>query len=748
MNIISFIKKLTPIKKTSFQVYRQMDQMDCGPTCLRMISAHYGKIYSKEYLHEKCSITREGVSLSGISEAAEIIGMKTLAVRLNYETLKKDVPLPCIAHWRQRHFIVVVSIEHDKVVIADPAYGIINYTKDEFINGWVNSSKDKKDNKGLLLLLETTPIFYEKENINDDKKIGLGFLFPYIKPYKKLVFQLVIGLTMGTMILMSFPFLTQALVDYGISYQKIDFVYLLLMGQIMLFFSQTAVDMLRSWILLHISSRVNISIISDFLMKLMKLPISFFDTKMIGDILQRIQDHRRVESFLSATTLNVMFSLLNFIVFGAILAYYSLNIFTIFLVGTSLYVAWVLKFMKRRALLEYKRFDQASGNQSSMIQLINGMQEIKLNSSERRRRWEWEQIQVSLHKISIKALSLLQYQTSGGNFVNELKNIIITFIAAKSVIDGDLTLGMMLSVQYIIGQLNSPIANFVTFIQSMQDAKISLERLSEIHLIDNEEEDSDDKIKSIPANKTITINGDLNFRYGNQSSALVLSDLNLEIPQGKITAIVGASGSGKTTLLKLLLKFYNPTSGIIKCGNINLDNISTSSWRKKCGAVMQGGYIFADTIARNITESDSEEYIDRTRLHNAIKIANLEEMIESLPLGFNTRVGSSGISLSGGQNQRLLIARAVYKNPDFLFFDEATSSLDASNERIIMNNLQEFYTGKTVLVIAHRLSTVRNADQIIVLDKGRIVESGHHELLTKNKGAYFTLVKNQLELGS
>jgi ATP-binding cassette, subfamily B, bacterial len=730
-----------------FVFFPQMDQMDCGPTCLRMIARHYGKVFSAEYLREKCSITREGVSLSGISEAAEAIGMNSLAVQVDFETLRDEIPLPCIAHWRQRHFVVVHAVKKNTVHIADPGFGLIKYDRAEFLQGW-QSNRPQHDGKGLLLLVEPTPEFYAGEPGEKPQRGGMGFLMPYFRPFRPLFLQLSLGLLIGSLLQLVLPFLTQAMVDHGINYQNMNFVYLLLMGQLTLFFSQATVDIIRGWLLLHIGSRVNITIISNFLIKLMRLPIGFFDTKTTGDLLQRVQDHRRIEALLSSSTLTVLFSGVNLIVFGLVLAYYDLRIFGLFLGGTVLYALWVQMFMKRRAVLDYKRFDQAAGNQSSMIQIIQGMQEIKLNNSERRRRWEWEAIQVRLFRIAIKGLVLIQWQTSGATFINELKNILIAFVSARAVIDGEMTLGMMLAVQYIIGQMNAPINNFIAFAQSLQDARISMDRLAEIHARDDEEDRNDEKLTVLPQSRTLTISGDLGFRYGGTNAPLVLQDINLEIPEGKVTAIVGASGSGKTTLLKLLLRFYKPTTGAIRLGSVNLENISARAWRERCGAVMQNGYIFADTIARNITESNSEGLIDRERLLHAVRIANLEEFIESLPLGYNTRLGSAGVALSGGQSQRILIARAVYKDPDFLFFDEATSALIAGNERIIMENLAQFCRGRTVMVIAHRLSTVRNADQIIVLDGGRVVEQGRHEELTSSRGAYFTLVKNQLELGA
>lgn len=727
-----------------FPSYLQMDQMDCGPTCLKILAKYYGRTLSIESLREQCSLTNQGVSLGGISEAAENLGFNTAGVQVRFESLKNEVPLPCIAHWRQRHFLVVYKITSKHVYVADPSFGKVRYNYSEFCDGWLNR-KDPKNTDGTLLLLEPTPSFYESQDEElKEKGKGLSFLWPYFRPFTRLWSQLIAGLLVASLALISFPFITQTLVDQGVNTQNLNLIYLLLAAQLMLFFSQTTVDLLRSWILLHVGSRINISLISDFLIKLMKLPIAFFDSKTIGDLLQRVQDHDRIENFLSSSTIGVLFSLLNVLIFSVILAWFSTAIFLLFISGTALYVAWIVLFMNRRKVLDYKRFDQASGNQSSMVQLLNGMQEIKLNNSERRRRWEWERIQVRLYKISIKSLALLQYQATGGNFINELKNILITFVAAKSVLEGDITLGTMLAIQYIIGQLNGPINNFMGFLQSLQDAQLSLDRLAEIHEQKNEDENA---INYLPEQRDIELKKKVGFRYGNGFSPAVLEDIELIIPAGKVTAIVGASGSGKTTLLKILLKFYKPQHGQICVGATNLEDISTRLWRNQCGVVMQDGYIFSDTLLRNITESDSDAQINSQRLREALRISNLLELVESLPGGLNTKIGASGLSLSGGQRQRVLIARAVYKDPQYLFFDEATSALDARNEREVMENLHAFFKGRTVLVIAHRLSTVRDADQIITLDRGRLVECGNHQTLIKQKGAYFTLIKNQLELG-
>lgn len=730
-----------------FPFYRQLDQMDCGPTCLKMIAKHYGKVYDREFLRQLANITRDGVSLGGIAEAAEKIGFQSLAVNVAYETLAEDIPLPCIAYWRQRHFIVLHRIDKKGVHVADPAFGLTTYSKEEFLRGWLNSKRAKDDDEGLLLLLETTPDFENTEEQPPKKGLGFRFLLPYFKPYQKYIIQLFIGLFVASLVQLVFPFLTQAIVDKGINYQNLDFVNIVLIAQIFLFTSQTAIQLIRNWLLLYITGRINIKIISDFLIKLMRLPIRFFDSKSLGDLIQRIEDHRRVQDFLSSATLNILFSAINILVFGIVLLYYNSIIFIIFVIGAILYVLWVLRFMKKRAELEFRRFDEASGNQSSRVQLINGMQEIKLNNSERRRRREWETIQIRLFRISIKSLTIDQYQSVGGAFLDQIKNILITFYAAKLVIDGEITLGAMLAIQFIIGQLNIPINNFLDFIRTAQDARISIERLAEIHDKEDEEDIKNEKIKTLPSEQNISVSN-LSFRYGSIHAPLVLKNIDVMIPQKKVTAIVGASGSGKTTLLKLLLKFYQPNEGNIKIGNSNLGNIDSTFWRRKCGVVMQDGYIFADSIARNITESSLDGLINTEKLLEAVKVARLDDFIESLPTGYNTRIGASGISLSGGQNQRILIARAVYKNPDFLFFDEATSALDAKNESEIMKNLENFYQNKTVVIVAHRLSTVKNAGQILVLDNGKIIEQGNHQSLTKKKGVYYNLVKNQLELGT
>lgn len=727
-----------------FSHYHQLDAMDCGPTCLRMIAKHYGRTYTLQSLRERSFISREGVSMLGISDAAESIGFRTSGVRITLEQLKSEALLPCILHWNQNHFVVLYKIKNGQYYMADPASELVTYREDELFRCWISTKVDGKDT-GAALLLEPGPEFYELEDEKDKREKGLTFFFRYIIPYKRQLTQLVLGMITVSLLQLILPFLTQSMVDTGIRDSNLSFITLILIAQLVIFVARLSVYFIQSWIMLHMNTRINIALISDFLAKLMRLPLHFFDTKMVGDIMQRIGDHGRIESFMTGSSITTLFSFVNFIVFGFILAYYDLTILGLFLLGNGLYVTWVLAFMRYRRELDIKRFSQAAGEQSNLFQLITGMQEIKLNNCETEKRWQWERIQVKLFKISIKSLALGQYQQLGSVFFNQTTNILISFLAARAVVSGEMTLGMMMSLTYIVGQLSSPVEQFIGFSRSFQDAKISLERLSEIHQKEDEEQSLAMKVNNLPENKTLKVEN-LYFSYDGADRDYVLDGIDLTIPQNKVTAIVGASGSGKTTIIKLLLGFYDPNKGCIKIGDLPLQQINPHLWRARTGCVMQDGFIFSDTIAKNIAVG--QEVIDKDRLLHAVTVANIRDFIDSLPLGYNTKIGMEGNGVSQGQRQRILIARAVYKNPEFIFLDEATNALDANNEKEIMEHLHAFYKGKTVVVVAHRLSTVRDADNIVVLDKGRVVEEGTHDALTMKRGVYYKLVKNQLELGS
>lgn len=739
----------------NFPIYQQLDSYDCGPTCLRMVAKYYGRHYSLQFLRDISHITRIGVSLLGISDAAENIGFHTNCVRISFNQLTNKVSLPCILHWNQNHFVVCYSIRKIKssktglkndfsIRIADPSGGKYNLNKKEFLKCWI-STKSKDTDMGTALILSPTPEFYqnkEEENENDEHK--LKYFFRYLKPYRFQIIQLLIGLIVGSLLQLILPFLTQAMVDKGVTNDNLDFITLVLIAQLILFITQLGIEFIRNWIMLHVNARISIALISDFLRKLMKLPIRIFDSKHIGDILQRIGDNDRIRSFLMGSSITIIFSFFNFIIFACILAYFSYKILIIFCIGNFLYISWILLFMKERRKLDFKRFSQAASERSNLVEMVTSMQEIKLNNCEKQSRWKWERIQVNLFKININALALGQYQQLGSVFFSQTTYLLVSFIAARSVVDGNMSLGMMMSISYIIGQLSIPVGNAINFIQSAQDAKISLERLNEIYNKGDEVQLPSIKTNEIPSNKTIEIR-DLYFSYDGALRKSILNGINLKIPENKVTAIVGLSGSGKTTLIKLLLAFYPPTRGEIKIDNTPLNEINPQIWRQNTCAVLQDGFIYSDTIANNI--AIGEDIIDKRRLTQAVEVANIKEFIESLPLKYNTKIGMEGNGISQGQKQRLLIARAVYKNPNYLFLDEATNALDAINEKKILNDLNIFYKGKTVVIVAHRLSTVQNADNIIVMDKGKIVEEGTHLDLIGKKSAYYTLIKNQLSLG-
>lgn len=731
--------------------YFQYDQMDCGAACLAMVSSYHGKDFGMQFLRSNMSISREGVSLLGISEAAEKIGFTTVTAKLGVEEFKTEL-LPCILHWKQNHFVVLYKIEKDfltgklKYKIADPAHGKVWIHEDKFIESWRLNGES-----GITLFLEPTTQF-DLQKPRETARQARTYLFGILKSYKRNFAYLSVFMMLSSLVTLALPVLMQKLIDEGVAKENLTMIGYILLAQLSLFLGNIVFDIFRNRILLFVGNRITIQIISEFLTKLLALPIHFFDTKLMGDFNQRIQDHERIEQFLTSQALLTLFSMISFSVFFGVLWYYDYQILLVYLVLTVLSVLWSLYWLRKRKALDYSRFAQRAESQEAIYEMINGVSEMKLNQFEAFKRNEWEEIQKRLYKVNTRLLKLGQTQLAGFEFLNQLKNIVVTFLTASFVVNGDMTIGMLLSVSYIIGQMNSPVNQLINFFRSFQEAKLSLSRLNEVHLYDDEEKgdfipllpisNSQDYVERV--DKGINIER-LSFQFEGPKSNFILKDVSLFIPDGKITAIVGASGSGKTTLMKLLLRFYKPTNGSVYYDGKDMLSISPRSIRENCGVVMQDGYIFSDTIERNI--ATGEENIDRERLLHAVRVANIKPFIDSLPLGFTTKIGAAGNGISGGQKQRILIARAVYKNPHYIFFDEATSALDAENEKIIHDNLQSFFKGKTVLIIAHRLSTVKNADQIIVLKDGSIIESGTHSELVAQREEYYNLVKNQLELG-
>lgn len=734
-------------KLKRFPHYRQHNVSDCGPTSLRMIAKFYGLNYSAEMLRRHCYISRRGVNMQGINEGAQYIGFDTVGVKITFGQLVEEGVFPCILYWNQNHFVVCYGIEKGKndkykIHISDPASHRLTYTRKEFERCWIGPNADNNSN-GVALMLEPGDDFGKVEDEYRKNSRSMLSFAHYFTPYRSMIGQLLLAMLVGSLIQMVLPFLSQAMVDQGINGQNLNIITLILLAQLGFFIATLSIDYIRSWIMLHMNSRIDIQLIADFLIKLTAMPLQFFDSRMTGDILQRIGDHGRIKNFLLSNSMRIVFSLINFVVFLAILAYYNVLVMTIFIIGNALYVVWISFFMRYRRELDIKRFNQSAQEQSKMIQLVQGMQDIKLNNCERQKRWEWERIQVKLFQIGLKGLRIGQIQQSGSVFFTQTTHILIYYIAAKSVVEGAMTLGMMMSLTYIIGQVSAPIGEFIGFAQSFQDAKISLERLNEIHSQDDEETNIDKKLSTLPAERGIEIK-ELSFSYNGSENELALKDVSLSIPSHKVTAIVGESGCGKTTLIKLLQGFYEPTHGCIRVGGINLSEINPHVWRAATGSVMQDSFIFSDTIANNIAVNSDET--DKEQMMNAAHMARIDDFVESLPLGYDTIIGMEGKGVSQGQRQRILIARAIYKNPEYIFLDEATNSLDATNEARIMDNLRQFYKGRTVVVSAHRLSTVCDADQIIVMDDGKIVEQGNHETLVKTHGKYYELVKHQINM--
>ncbi len=726
-----------------FRLVRQHDGMQCGVACMAMICRHYDKGLSISWLESLCHASKEGVSLKALHDLSIELGMDSVAGKVSLDNLH-EVPLPCILHWNQNHFVVLYKINdrYTHFWIADPGKGKYRCDIKEMKQHWISTESNGVE-KGIAMFLEPNGRFGSIREGKPERR-SFRFMMGYLRQYRRYLIQIFLGLLLGCLLQVVMPFLTQSIVDIGIRHEDIGFIWLVLLGELMIVIGRTATDFIRRWLLLHISMRINISLVSDFFIKLLKLPMSFFDTKLMGDLLQRIGDHTRVQNFLTGQTLNIIFSFLSFIIFGIVLLVYNRLIFLVFTICSVGYGGWIAMFLSRRKVLDYELFEQQAINQNRTYQFITSMQEIKLQDCERRRRWEWEDTQADLFAVQMKSLKLQQTQEAGGIFINEVKNIIITVLAATAVIDGQMTLGEMLAVQYIIGQLNSPVSQFMQFIYSLQDVRISLERINEIHEGRNEET-QENQATGFAAEKSITVDS-IDFKYDPHALKNTLEGISFDIPEGKVTAIVGASGSGKTTFIKLMLGYYPVMSGSISIAGRNINEYNLKWWRRHCGVVMQDGVIFSESIARNIAVDDNE--IDPERLREAARIACIDDYVMSLPLKYDTKIGRDGVGLSQGQKQRILIARAVYRNPDFIFLDEATNALDAKNERAIVENLDGFYRGRTVVVVAHRLSTVRNADRIIVLDGGRVVETGNHDSLIERKGAYYNLVKNQLELGN
>lgn len=719
-----------------FPVDYQMDSQDCGPACLKIIAKYFGRFYSLQYLRDRCGITKQGVSLENLSMGAESLGLRTLAIKCTLDDIINKVPFPAILFWRNSHFIVVYHANKKYIWVSDPAKGRIKYTHEDFKAGWYK----KGETLGVLLAIEPTIDFKRSKVEREIEKNSFISILRYFIPYKNSFATIFFIMLVVTLLQGMLPFISKAVIDVGIKSSDINFINMVLIGNISILISITIFNVIRDWVLMHITSRVNIALISDYLIKLMKLPVTFFENKLLGDILQRARDHERIRNFIMNNSLSLIFSILTFIIFGIILLTYNPIIFYIFLGGSILYVAWVLLFLRIRKRLDWEYFELVSQDQSYWVETVSAIQDIKIYNYERYRRWKWEEIQARLYKVNKRVLNITNMQKLGAQFIANIKNMAIVFFCASAVIKGDITFGIMISTQFIIGMLNGPLTQFIGFIVSAQYAKISFLRMNEIKQLKDEEELLSIGTTSIlPEKRDITLSNII-FQYS-PNSPIVLKNIFLTIPQNKITAIVGGSGSGKSTLLKLLVRLYKPTAGEIKMGNMNIASINLHTWRNMCGVVMQDGKLFNDTILANIVLDD--EHINYERLHKVCRMAQIAKEINGMPKGYETMIGERGRGISGGQKQRLLIARALYREPDFLFLDEATNSLDVINEKKIVEALNAAFENRTVIVVAHRLSTIRNADQIIVLHQGRIAEIGNHENLMAKKGEYFKLVSSQ-----
>ena len=721
---------------------RQLDAMDCGPACLAYISKIYDKKYSLQYLREICYISKRGVTLLGILEAGKAIGFEVFSTKVDLDTIINKVKLyPCIIHWEQNHFVVLNKIVKTKksklyFYLMDPRSGFIKLNEKQFRNGWLGNN-----DKGIVAFFEPKDEFLNI-SIEKQKKINYEELLYSLHPYKKKFVLLIFLVFASSLITLVFPFFTKELIDNGISQKNLNLISLILLAQLSLFLGSMIINVIRNWLTLYIGTYVSINLISDFITKLVKLPMKNFDNHMIGDLNQRIIDNERIERLITSESITTFFSIFSFLVFFVVLAYFNIITLVIYFALTLIGLLWSIYWINKKKILDFYEFQLKSKNQESIFEIFSGIRDIKLFQLENFKLTKWQSVQNELLSLNIKILKIDQIQTFGYQFINQLKNIIVTYFVAILVLKGKMSLGTLLSISYIIGEMNSPIAQLVSFIKKLQEAKLSFTRLSEIST-QLPEENNFNKQLNTKNNEGIVINN-LSFSYENIQSSIVLNNINITIPNSKVTAIVGHSGSGKTTLMKILLRFYEPTKGNIYFNGDDILTISPNDLRKHIGTVLQDGFIFSETIERNVVTNSEEA--DLEKLNNALKIACIFDFVNSLPQKHNTIIGSLGNNLSTGQKQRILIARAIYKNPNYLFLDEATSALDSKTEKIIHNNLIEFYKNKTVLIIAHRLSTVKNADNIIVLDSGKVVESGNHKELIEKKGAYYDLINNQLEL--
>jgi len=723
----------------SFISFRQTDKKDCGPTCLRIICRYYDKIISIEYLRELTNVSHFGTTLYGLSTAAEKLGFRTITSKMTFKNFVKNFSLPTIVHWKQNHFIVVYKVKRNYIYVADPAIGKMKYDYKSFLEGW--SSYENEEAVGVALYLEPTPQIYAED---DSPKISFSYFLSYFSNYKKQYLQVILGMLASMVIGFLVPFTTKSVIDIGINGKNINFINLMLIAQFVLAFSTIAIGFIQSWLFMHIATKIGLSITIGYIAKVMKLKIPYIERKTLGDFMQRMSDNGRIQAFISTSTISTVFSFTNVIIFGVVMATYNLKVLAVFLIGSSIYALWILLFIKKRREFDMKKFEQNSESQTSIVQIFNGIRDIKLFNFEKYKRWEWERIQAKIFKLSMRQLSLSQVQQTGAFVIEQSKNIIITYIIVTSVINGEISFGTMIAMQYILAQMGSPLQQLISLINSYQDAKVSLDRIAEIHNQEDEEtlEDELNRINNPIEITSRTIQfQEVTFSYNKLILEPILNNINLTFPEGKFTAVVGASGCGKTTLIKLLLRFYSVDRGSISIGDLDLNNISINMWRNQCGAVLQDGYLFSGTIGENVALSS--EGFDQASVISACKSTNIHDFIKTLPLGYKTKIGENGMDLSQGQKQRLLIARILYKKPDFVFFDEATNALDAENEKIVMKSLRTELVNKTIIFVSHRLSAISNADNIIVMDKGKVVEQGNHIHLMNSGGLYFNMFNSQ-----